>query len=188
MLNGMQKPEMTEQQKEGLKREMDALMVAELDDEDFFAMNLLINEAPDYFAHEYTAANYYRNSLLALVVYWQRFDIVARLLKLGAAVNKQNAVGITPLMYAVQWKDVPIINLLLKNGADVSIKDKEGNTALHFARTPEVAKILLEADADPSITNAQGLTPLQSILKSKAVKAYPTLAKEMEEVFQRKLI
>lgn len=53
------------------------------------------------------------------------------------------------------------VRLLVSHGVDINARDKEGNTALHGAAwvlTPARLSILMEAGADPSLTNHSGLT------------------------------
>jgi ankyrin repeat protein len=52
----------------------------------------------------------------------------------------------------------------LENGANVNAKTNDGSTPLHGASRyghESVIALLLEKDADPSITNDEGKTPLQ---------------------------
>ncbi|MES2606887.1 MAG: ankyrin repeat domain-containing protein, partial [Pseudomonadota bacterium] len=61
----------------------------------------------------------------------QDVERVQSLLKNGAAVNEQQVDGATALLWAVQWDDVAL------------------------------ARVLIEADADPAIGNRTGASPLQ---------------------------
>ena len=55
---------------------------------------------------------------------------------------------------------------LLSYGVDVNTRNVEGNTALHYAvhrRPPEVAKLLLSHEADPSIASRSEQTPMAKV-------------------------
>lgn len=59
--------------------------------------------------------------------------------------NTRNAIGETPLMYAVRSGRVRVIKQLLKAGADVNSRDSEGKTALDYAEGREKAAAILRA-------------------------------------------
>lgn len=73
--------------------------------------------------------------------------------------------GITPLMVAAQQRDSNILRELIAHNANTGAKDLDGNTALHYVKTYEVAKILLDKD-DTMLDkrNKQMRTPLGEIL------------------------
>ncbi|KAJ6647860.1 Ankyrin repeat, SAM and basic leucine zipper domain-containing protein 1, partial [Pseudolycoriella hygida] len=83
------------------------------------------------------------------------------LLKRGAIVNNRDRTGFTPLIYACISGNKDIVNLLLKKSA-IDATDNFGDTALHHAVKKshiEIARMLVEADADTEIYNSAGLTP-----------------------------
>lgn len=55
--------------------------------------------------------------------------------------------------------------LLLTNGAVVNTQDFSGNTALHYAGSPEITRILLEGGISPNIPNGAGLCSLHLAVK-----------------------
>ncbi len=61
-----------------------------------------------------------------------------------APVNKR---GITPLHVAVEKGHEKIVEYLFDHGVLADSKDKQGKTALHYAATPDVAKVLLRNGA-----------------------------------------
>jgi ankyrin repeat protein len=80
---------------------------------------------------------------------------VASLLRKGANPNREGAGGLmggTPLTWAVDYKSKPeIIRVLIKGGANVNQRTSQGYTALMGAQTPEIAQLLLNAGADPTL-------------------------------------
>ncbi len=76
--------------------------------------------------------------------------------------------GWTALHLAAAFATPEAVDLLLKRGARVDVRSKnpQANQPLHAAlalsRNPETVKLLLEADADPNVTQAGGFTPLFS--------------------------
>ncbi|MGI4944947.1 MAG: ankyrin repeat domain-containing protein [Janthinobacterium lividum] len=90
------------------------------------------------------------------------------LLAAGADPDAPWDNGLTMLMQG----DAPTVRALLRHGADVHARDSHGSTALHGARTPEIARLLVEHGADvnaPTIPAREdeatrGATPLQLAL------------------------
>ncbi|WP_081974628.1 ankyrin repeat domain-containing protein [Novilysobacter arseniciresistens] len=79
-----------------------------------------------------------------------------------SACDLQDDFGLTALHYAVKGKDMStdIVEVLLEAGANVNIQDEEGETPL-FKCYGALANRLLDADADPSIANNEGITAEQ---------------------------
>src|SRR5207302_10672804 len=76
----------------------------------------------------------------------------------------------TPMINAVRtgWKE--IVQLLLAHKANPDLKNGVGQTALHLVAQQsahldmtEIAALLLDAGADPNITDNEGRTPLADI-------------------------
>jgi len=87
-----------------------------------------------------------------------QIDMARRLIARGADVNK---TGWTPLHYAATQGDVAVIQLLLDESAYIDAESPNGSTPLMMAAmygTPESAKYLVAAGADPTIRNQLGLT------------------------------
>ena len=88
-------------------------------------------------------------------------DIVRRALSVGADPNAPDSrLLIPPLHAAVRSGAFDIVELLLENGANANASDGYGETALHEARTPEVARLLLDNGADVNAHNEYGVSPL----------------------------
>jgi len=87
------------------------------------------------------------------------------------SINEREAFrDSTPLHWAIFKRKIPLIRLLLENGADVNARDDRYNhasTPIHWAVTDppslELVKLLLEFNADISITNSGGGTPMDTV-------------------------
>jgi ankyrin repeat protein len=64
------------------------------------------------------------------------------------------------LINAVRHSNLDRVRSLLNNGEDVNARDADGNTALHYVKDPDCARLLLERQADPKLANLGGNTPL----------------------------
>jgi ankyrin repeat protein len=126
----------------------------------------------DYVYENFTVlsnAAYYGNTLVLKVLLENGFDI-----------NTKNSVGDTALHIAArntngnQNADV-ILQILIQEGADINSRNKEGDTPLHWAANPhnkksfnpenykmneQLASLLIEYEADPTIKNKKNKTAL----------------------------
>ena len=90
---------------------------------------------------------------------------VKRLLYNGQQPNTFDELGKTPLHYAAERGHLEIMRLLLASGADVNAHDEPGigNTVLAEVAANcsfDVAQILIDAGADPTIPGWMSLTAL----------------------------
>jgi ankyrin repeat protein len=100
--------------------------------------------------------------------YLGRFEIARILLEHKARVNSQDNHGRTPLYRALERPESgqsDVVRLLLDHNADVRVGDNtdSGYTPLHFVASHgslEVARILLERNAEVNSRNNHGSTPL----------------------------
>ena len=73
----------------------------------------------------------------------------------------------SPLIWGAQNGHVNVCRACIERGANVNWQNRKGNTALHFAVAyaySNVADLLLEAGADPDITNLKGATAWETTL------------------------
>ena len=113
----------------------------------------------------------------------QRARIVAAL-KRGAEIHATDKNGITALHHAVRFRSPAAVKTLIERGANVNQAcRRNGTTPLHRAVTQtgapgtagkqtaalEIVCMLLEAGADPSITNKSGKKP-RDYARNSAIK------------------
>ena len=91
-------------------------------------------------------------------------SFVKLLIAAGAKVNPQDNNGDTALMLACRWGNPSSVKELLRANAAVNLRNKDGHTALmfssHYADCDECITLLMNAGANPSITDAKGQTAL----------------------------
>lgn len=84
-----------------------------------------------------------------------------------ASVNEIGTYGYTPLMYAVCNGHASIVKLLLQANAETNLANDGQETALHraagftHASQTDIIQQLLVANADPSLQDVDGRTPLE---------------------------
>lgn len=84
--------------------------------------------------------------------------IVNLLLRWGAAIDRCDQVRITPLMIATEEGHRDIVETLLKHGANVDCISMIGLTALHRVTDIEIARLLLDAGCNLTLTDIDGRT------------------------------
>lgn len=82
------------------------------------------------------------------------------LLESGADLTLRNKVGYAALDVAAEHRDLKMLQRLLEKGASAAARDTSGYTALHRARSRQVAEALLAAGASAKAVARDGKTPL----------------------------
>jgi len=102
-------------------------------------------------------------SALALAAGRGHVEAVGVLLNAKASLDRKDAAGWTPLMYAVMNGHNDIVKLLIDSTVDIDLENSRGRTALHLAviyGQLEAAELLLNAKARLEARDADGLKPL----------------------------
>lgn len=95
---------------------------------------------------------------------------VKNLVVRGFPVSTFDDLGLTPLHYAARNENLEIAGFLLASGADINAQDetRAGNTPLSEVAggcTFEMARLLVDAGADPTIPGSMRLTALHKAAK-----------------------
>jgi ankyrin repeat protein/cell wall assembly regulator SMI1 len=98
-------------------------------------------------------------------------ESLEKLLEGGAPVNEAFADGKFPLACAVLSENPRAVRALLRAGADVDARNPPNqDTALRLAAYKgyaDIARMLLNAGADPNLENSQGFTPLREAVRDR---------------------
>ncbi len=105
--------------------------------------------------------------------------MVERLLKAKADANVTQTNGLTPLMIAAKTGSIQVVKALLAYGANVNAKTSQmQNTALMWAIAEghdDIARLLVENQADVHVSSARGFTPLFFAVRSGDIEMVKTL-------------
>ena len=91
------------------------------------------------------------------------FPAVQKSIKSGADLNARDALGRTPLYYAVSNEHLKVVELLVKNGANVNAKHKANKISLHLAAelgNQKMIRSLLKAGSKVNALDSNHDTPL----------------------------
>jgi ankyrin repeat protein len=96
---------------------------------------------------------------------WGIEDMMAFLLTKGAQANIRDGDGMTPIMLACFEGHLGVVKMLVQHMGVQGLNDRnaKGWTALHWASAgghEKVARFLLLAGADPTITDNGGMAPI----------------------------
>lgn len=120
----------------------------------------------------------------------QQKEIIKYLVQNGADVNKGNAKGVTPLMFAIIYfpRDIEIVEFLLNNQADYKAYDKSGNTPLTGAvgaGREQAVRVLIKHGADVNAANKKGFTPLMLAVASDNSKMFKLLIEKGADLYKQ---
>ncbi|KAL8962726.1 MAG: hypothetical protein Q9193_000913 [Seirophora villosa] len=112
---------------------------------------------------------------------------VGMLIQKGSRVNDPNGAGKTPLRMAansckgeIGVNELELLRYLLESGAKVNkTSGEDRDTALHLAAVQgcmQAVRLLLSHNADPSVRDKQGRTPLQAATANKSKMSDHTFA------------
>lgn len=100
------------------------------------------------------------NTLLATAVELDMLETVEELIDIGANSNSRNSEGVPLIILAVQRGNVKTLAALLKGKLDINSSDCEGKTAIFYAETLPMVKLLLKKGARVDIKAKDGSTAL----------------------------
>jgi ankyrin repeat protein len=122
--------------------------------------------------HPWTSRNPPYESPLFAAVDYNSVTAVQLLLDHGANPNFKTKDGNPPLDRVLRnGRDKQMVPLLLAKGADPNAKNQYGAPPLFYAEDPEVARQLIEHQADVNAQLAEGKTPLMSLAHNSNVVA-----------------
>ena len=98
------------------------------------------------------------------------------LIQNGANINSPDKNGWTPLHFATIYNLTAAAQLLIDFGAKKDALDAHGNTPFHTAMTDgsklsDVFKVLLNTNADITIHNKYGNTPVDKVITTSSLDA-----------------
>ena len=111
--------------------------------------------------------------------------LVKKLVNNDADVNKP---GWTPLHYAATGGHVPVIEFLLDESAYIDAESPNGTTPLMMAAmygSPEAVKALIQAGADLTLKNQQGMTALDFAVRGQRANARELIETGLSRLAER---
>jgi ankyrin repeat protein len=126
------------------------------------------------------AKNLRGQTALIVAVDCGQFEVVQRLLELGASTEEPDFDGCRPLLIAVRQGNLPLVQLLLANGAYTGtvVVDHESSTILHWAvkaGSDHIVREILGKGADANARDSLDQTPLHWAASSKNLKVATSL-------------
>ena len=117
------------------------------------------------------------NSVALMAAQGGYLELIPILGNAKADLNRSNLVY-TPLSYAIEQGNKELVEVLLQAGADPNAKPKTDRAPLILAFDyPEIFSRLIEAKADPNVTNSVGQTALMVAVEGDSVERIEALIK-----------
>ena len=108
------------------------------------------------------------------------------LIEAGADIFAVDQKGLTVLSVAVQNNNPYLVEFFIEAGAQVNKRTVQTNqTPLFYARTPDIARLLLQADAEIDITDGKGITPLMNAVATNRAAVVQFLIQKGADVNKR---
>ena len=108
--------------------------------------------------------------------------LLLSLVENGANLHAKDSTGSLPLHWQVSKNSVESVKILLQCGSIIDARDNDQATALHFARDPTMATILLEKGAEITAANAHGATVLHYAILRKSQDMFQFFVRKMSHV------
>jgi ankyrin repeat protein len=105
-------------------------------------------------------------------IFYDRPELIAKLLKDGAEIDAKDTRGATLLNHAVDRKHVAAVKLLLEHKADPNSKDKHSRTPMTRAirnGSPQIVELLVKHGADVNAKDRSGRTLLMQAVDRRLV-------------------
>ena len=105
-----------------------------------------------------------------------QFEIVEYFILMGSDHSKRNKCGLSPIMLSISQAAPSIISYLLRcSGTNINTQFYNGWYPIHYAikrGDSRIVNILISAGADVNVINKRGDTPLDMLLKKRAVLTF----------------
>ncbi len=117
-------------------------------------------------------------SLTAALIYSERTDLLDELIERKVKMDKEDASGNQPIVYA---HDIKTVDYLISNSADINAKDKSGFSVLMRAvqnGNTDFINALIEKGADTNTVNKEGQTLMHHAVMNGDIDLVKKLQKE----------
>ena len=135
----------------------------------------------DWPATKVDARNSHDETPLMMAALKGHLDMVKKLVERDADVNKP---GWAPLHYAATSGHLAVMELLLEHHAFIDAESPNGTTPLMMAAhygTPAAVKLLLDAGADTTMKNQQGLSAIDFARRGNRTDAAELIARHIRD-------
>lgn len=130
------------------------------------------DQPPEYVARELNTPGAYRWIQAVFFPQWELYkaaikgelERVREFIQQGLSVNGFTSQLDTPLMAASFGNSANVVKYIIERGANVNARNVYGASALMWAQTPEIARLLLSYGANPTIKNDEGKTAVDNAI------------------------